>query len=176
MNCSGQKEAQESGKKYFSKKSHLDSSYSRGDRDPGVWDVVKILILMNLWMWYILCTKCWNPESELLNVCYLSTFLSLELKHIRWPEHWASYFWCSASSMVFNARWYSSFQWSESIYLLKVSSCKACTSDGGSDPGCEEEPELEPSTECTAQYGNDFCYVLVTKDFQADGILRWNSE
>jgi len=55
-----------------------------------------------------------------------------------------------------------------------VSSCKACTSDGGSDPGCEEEPELEPSTECTAQYGNDFCYVLVTKDFQADGILRWN--
>ena len=58
----------------------------------------------------------------------------------------------------------------------QVQSCKACTSEDGDNVVCEEDPESLPSTECKMEYGDDFCYVMLTRDMLGpDGdIWRWN--
>merc|ERR1719500_2592866 len=46
----------------------------------------------------------------------------------------------------------------------KVDKCIACNSDSESSPNpdCEKDPANQPSMPCSVEYGNDYCYVLVT--------------
>merc|ERR1712215_103220 len=58
----------------------------------------------------------------------------------------------------------------------KVNSCIACTSEDGSNSDCEGtlEPESQPNVECSTEFGNDYCYVLVTKQKQPTQMWMWN--
>merc|ERR1711936_852364 len=58
----------------------------------------------------------------------------------------------------------------------KVNSCIACTSEDGSNTDCEGtlEPESQPNVECSTEFGNDYCYVLVTKQKQPTQMWMWN--
>ena len=58
----------------------------------------------------------------------------------------------------------------------KVSQCKLCTSDNGDNIPCEETPELQTSGACDPQYGNDYCYVLYTRNKKPTPGEMWNSE
>ena len=52
-----------------------------------------------------------------------------------------------------------------------------CTSDSGSSVPCEKNPEGQvPSGQCSAEFGNDFCYVLVTRQKQPVEKYMWNSK
>lgn len=65
------------------------------------------------------------------------------------------------------------------MYLVQVQTCKSCTSDDGSNVDCEEDPESFPSTKCDPDFGDDFCFAMVTKDMLGPGgstIWRWNSK
>merc|ERR1712045_422750 len=59
----------------------------------------------------------------------------------------------------------------------KVEKCKACTSDSLSDPRpeCEEDfdDDKVPSTACSEEFGNDFCYVSMIRN-KADQSTTWN--
>ena len=61
---------------------------------------------------------------------------------------------------------------------LQVEKCKACTSDSLSDPRpeCEEDfdDDKVPSTACSEEFGNDFCYVSMIRN-KADQSTTWNS-
>merc|ERR1712126_427112 len=56
----------------------------------------------------------------------------------------------------------------------KVNSCIACTSKNGVNPDCEENPESFPATACDEQYGNDYCYTLVTHNKKPTESWVWN--
>lgn len=51
--------------------------------------------------------------------------------------------------------------------LAQVDSCFACTSDDGSNKGCEGGPidaNTVPTIPCTAEYGNQYCFVTYTRN------------
>merc|ERR1711992_40416 len=56
----------------------------------------------------------------------------------------------------------------------KVKSCKMCTSDNGANIPCEESPENQSSGACDPQYGDDYCYVLYTRNFKPTPGEFWN--
>merc|ERR1712227_334174 len=56
----------------------------------------------------------------------------------------------------------------------KVNSCIACTSTNGDNPDCEENPESFPATAGDEQYGNDYCYTLVTHNKKPTESWVWN--
>ena len=62
----------------------------------------------------------------------------------------------------------------------KVETCLMCTSDNGNNKECEEniDPDSTPHGFCDPVYGNDYCYVLVTRLKQpVDGTAwMWNSK
>ena len=58
-----------------------------------------------------------------------------------------------------------------------------CTSDSTSSVGdnieCRENAETQPNGECSAEFGNDYCYVLVTRQKAVTGQVaswQWNSK
>ena len=59
----------------------------------------------------------------------------------------------------------------------KVSQCKLCTSDSD-DPNlpCEENPDVTGNGACDPQYGNDYCYVLYTRNKKPIPGESWNSK
>eukprot|EP00091_Calanus_sinicus_P023119 TRINITY_DN7668_c0_g1_i1.p1 TRINITY_DN7668_c0_g1~~TRINITY_DN7668_c0_g1_i1.p1 ORF type:complete len:168 (-),score=42.91 TRINITY_DN7668_c0_g1_i1:47-550(-) len=58
----------------------------------------------------------------------------------------------------------------------KVDTCIMCTSDSGSNKACEKDvvPDSQPNGACSAEFGNDYCYVLVTKQKQPVEAWQWN--
>ena len=58
----------------------------------------------------------------------------------------------------------------------KVDTCITCTSDSGNNVECEKMPETQPNVACSAEFGNDYCYVLVTRQKQPVEAWMWNSE
>ena len=64
-------------------------------------------------------------------------------------------------------------------HLTQVQKCKSCTSDSMSDPNpaCEADFDEDkvPSVACDVEYGNQFCYVLMTK-IKEDQREMWNSK
>ena len=60
----------------------------------------------------------------------------------------------------------------------KVDTCIMCTSDSnsGSNVECEKMPETQPDGACSAEFGNDYCYVLVTRQKQPVEAWMWNSK
>ena len=65
-------------------------------------------------------------------------------------------------------------------YCMQVQKCKSCTSDSLSDPNpaCEADFDEDkvPSVTCDEDYGNQFCFVLVTKNKAGDQREMWNSK
>ena len=65
-------------------------------------------------------------------------------------------------------------------YTEKVDTCIMCTSDSasGSNVECENTvvPETQPNGACSAEFGNDYCYVLVTRQKQPVEAWMWNSK
>merc|ERR1719318_188892 len=57
----------------------------------------------------------------------------------------------------------------------KVDKCIACNSDSESspNPACEKDPASQPSFPCSVEYGNDYCYVLVTVTNQNTPSQQW---
>ena len=53
-----------------------------------------------------------------------------------------------------------------------------CTSDSGTNKECENDviPDSQPNGACSAEFGNDYCYVLVTKQKQPVEAWQWNSK
>ena len=64
-------------------------------------------------------------------------------------------------------------------HYTQVQKCKSCTSDSMSDPNpaCEADfnEDKVPSVQCSDEYGNQFCFVLMTKS-KADQREMWNSK
>ena len=62
---------------------------------------------------------------------------------------------------------------------MQVQKCKSCTSDSMSDPNpaCEADFDEDkvPSVACGEEYGNQFCFVLMTKN-KGDQREMWNSK
>merc|ERR1712189_98608 len=72
----------------------------------------------------------------------------------------SSSFWCNMRILII----VSSLLFSLGS-CAKVDTCIMCTSDSGSSVPCERNPEGQvPSGQCSAEFGNDFCYVLVTRN------------
>ena len=65
-------------------------------------------------------------------------------------------------------------------HCTQVQKCKSCTSDSLSDPNpaCEADFDEDkvPSVTCGEEYGNQFCFVLVTKNKAGDQREMWNSK
>ena len=65
-------------------------------------------------------------------------------------------------------------------YCTQVQKCKSCTSDSLSDPNpaCEADFDEDkvPSVTCGEEYGNQFCFVLMTKNKAGDQREMWNSK
>lgn len=55
-----------------------------------------------------------------------------------------------------------------------VNTCKSCTSDNGDNIDCEENLDKVPSTQCSIEFGNEYCYVLVTRQKQPSERWMWN--
>ena len=60
----------------------------------------------------------------------------------------------------------------------KVETCLMCTSDNGNNKECEEniDPDSTPHGFCDPVYGNDYCYVSVTRQKQPVEAWMWNSK
>ena len=60
----------------------------------------------------------------------------------------------------------------------KVDTCITCTSDSinSENVECENMPETQPNGACSAEFGNDYCYVLVTRQKQPVEGWMWNSK
>merc|ERR1711892_908097 len=61
----------------------------------------------------------------------------------------------------------------------KVDTCYSCNSDsqGSLNVECEKDPTSQPTGACSQEFGNDYCYVLVTKQKQQGGMKEgwmWN--
>ena len=56
-----------------------------------------------------------------------------------------------------------------------MNTCIACTSTNGDNPDCEENPDKFPGTACDEQYGNDYCFTLVTHNKKPTESWVWNS-
>ena len=57
-----------------------------------------------------------------------------------------------------------------------MNTCIACTSTNGDNPDCEENPDKFPGTACDEQYGNDYCFTLVTHNKKPTESWVWNSK
>ena len=60
--------------------------------------------------------------------------------------------------------------------MIEVNTCIACTSTNGDNPDCEENPDKFPGTACDEQYGNDYCFTLVTHNKKPTESWVWNSK
>ena len=60
----------------------------------------------------------------------------------------------------------------------KVNTCITCSSDSLSSLNveCEKTPATQPTGACSPEFGNDYCYVLVTKQKQPVEGWMWNSK
>eukprot|EP00091_Calanus_sinicus_P007740 TRINITY_DN18969_c0_g1_i1.p1 TRINITY_DN18969_c0_g1~~TRINITY_DN18969_c0_g1_i1.p1 ORF type:complete len:146 (+),score=43.31 TRINITY_DN18969_c0_g1_i1:39-440(+) len=58
----------------------------------------------------------------------------------------------------------------------KVNTCITCSSDSLSSLNveCEKTPDTQPTGACSPEFGNDYCYVLVTKQKQPTEGWMWN--
>ena len=65
-----------------------------------------------------------------------------------------------------------------SLSNAKVDTCITCTSDSinSENVECENMPETQPNGACSAEFGNDYCYVLVTRQKQPVEGWMWNSK
>merc|ERR1719369_1256778 len=57
---------------------------------------------------------------------------------------------------------------------LAERTCIACTSDNGGNPECEEHPETVAPTVCNPEFGDEYCYVMLTIDKTAGDSHKWN--
>merc|ERR1712106_1044668 len=82
-------------------------------------------------------------------------------------------------SMIFSSTFLSIiFSLTSVCYSEKVNTCIMCTSDSTTSVGdnieCRENAETQPNGECSAEFGNDYCYVLVTRQKQPTASWQWN--
>merc|ERR1711892_217182 len=82
-------------------------------------------------------------------------------------------------SMIFSSTFLSIiFSLTSVCSSEKVNTCIMCTSDSTTSVGdnieCRENAETQPNGECSAECGNDYCYVLVTRQKQPVEAWMWN--